>query len=443
MSEIKNFNAVLCGHVFAPFSSVICCFVSDLGGPEAVANWLAEQATSPRTSDLPTVPRVLLVIMTRSNTFDERIAANEAALLLQKAMQRLKHYNVVSDTKDEIQSHFASIEVLGLQSSLSTSSQARRLRTRLLAMSKAAMQERANMHTQFSYLHFQTLSKQLLDHVSSRVFSPFHFADVSRAHGFSTDYLQSCLTDFLAQLPSQAWLWHFAAPIIASALLLSSYPPQSHSTFIITTYAARLLTYRADFSPEYLFTALYAKHCRLAINSYTGQEGIQTKFMSSLLHEFISIFTQFDSGVCSASQIHQEVLSTHSPHIAELKSHRSCFSCFMRMPEKVLACGHALCDSCIKIFGTRSPLEKNTFELLECVLCGVSYQNATFRFVPPTAGIRVLSVDGGGIRGVIPLVFLQHLERSMPFLGCTIKDHFDYACGTSAGKKFRVSQHKR
>lgn len=57
-----------------------------------------------------------------------------------------------------------------------------------------------------------------------------------------------------------------------------------------------------------------------------------------------------------------------------------------------------------------------------------------FRFVPPTAGIRMLSIDGGGVRGVIPLVFLQQLDRTLAPLGCAIKDHFDFVCGTSAGK---------
>jgi hypothetical protein len=163
-------------------------------------------------------------------------------------------------------------------------------------------------------------------------------------------------------------------------------------------------------------------------------EEIQIKFMAALVDEFINIFAQYDGSAYSASQMHRRVLSVHHPHLAELKSHRSCFSCFMRMPEKVLACGHALCDSCIKVFSTRSASEKNTYELLECILCGVSQQNSTFRFVPPTAGIRVLSIDGGGIKGVIPLTFLQHLETSMSFLGCAVRDHFDYVCGTSAGK---------
>ena len=195
-----------------------------------------------------------------------------------------------------------------------------------------------------------------------------------------------------------------------------------------------ILLTNPGFAPEYVFKKLYAAPCRGAIATYTMHPDIQLKFMSDVLKEFIAVFTQYNGGQRSAKAIHHHILSKHSPHLADLKSHRSCFCCFMRMPEKVLACGHALCDSCIKIFGTRSSSEKNTYELPACMLCGVNYRNSVFRFVPPTAGIRMLTVDGGGIRGVIPLMHLQHLNSSLSPLGCEVRDHFDFVCGTSAGK---------
>lgn len=154
-----------------------------------------------------------------------------------------------------------------------------------------------------------------------------------------------------------------------------------------------------------------------------------------MLAEFRAVFKTHNNAGTSARETHRQQLALHHVHLVELKSHRSCFCCFMRMPEKVLACGHALCDECIKIYGLRSPSEKNTYHLSECVLCGVNYHNSIFRFVPPTAGIRILSVDGGGIRGVIPLMFLQHLDSLLAPLHCSVTDCFDLVCGTSAGKQ--------
>jgi hypothetical protein len=58
------------------------------------------------------------------------------------------------------------------------------------------------------------------------------------------------------------------------------------------------------------------------------------------------------------------------------------------------------------------------------------YLNAILK--PSTAGVRVLSIDGGGARGVVPLehlLLLQSLMTEIP-----LQDLFDLVVGTSAGK---------
>lgn len=103
------------------------------------------------------------------------------------------------------------------------------------------------------------------------------------------------------------------------------------------------------------------------------------------------------------------------------------------MPEKVLTCGHALCDTCVRVFSHRSKTNKYTYTVTECTICGVIQRDAVFHYILPTAGIRVLSIDGGGIRGIVPLKYLEHLEKVMSRFSCLIKDHFDYVVGTSTG----------
>lgn len=153
----------------------------------------------------------------------------------------------------------------------------------------------------------------------------------------------------------------------------------------------------------------------------------------AILTEFKEVYRDYQS-IKSASKTHRKTLQRLQPHLVHFKSNRSCFCCFLQMPEKVMVCGHALCDTCIKIYGRRSHTEKNTYELTECLLCGVTYAKAIFHFVPPTAGIRVLTIDGGGVRGIIPLKFLEHIERLLKNLCCPLRDFFDLACGTSAGE---------
>jgi patatin-like phospholipase/acyl hydrolase len=52
--------------------------------------------------------------------------------------------------------------------------------------------------------------------------------------------------------------------------------------------------------------------------------------------------------------------------------------------------------------------------------------------VPQTAGIRVLTLDGGGVRGLAPLQYLQVLQDriGLPF---PVQENFDVVFGTSSG----------
>ncbi|KAL6158272.1 hypothetical protein ACJBU6_04069 [Exserohilum turcicum] len=66
-----------------------------------------------------------------------------------------------------------------------------------------------------------------------------------------------------------------------------------------------------------------------------------------------------------------------------------------------------------------------------CPFCS-QISEVTVRVKPATAGLRVLSIDGGGIRAAIPIQFLCALENAIG-LDIPIQEHFDLAYGTSSG----------
>lgn len=71
------------------------------------------------------------------------------------------------------------------------------------------------------------------------------------------------------------------------------------------------------------------------------------------------------------------------------------------------------------------------YQLSRCPLCSQASETSV-RVKPATAGLRVLSIDGGGIRAAIPIQFLCALEKAIG-LDMPIQEHFDLAYGTSSG----------
>lgn len=98
----------------------------------------------------------------------------------------------------------------------------------------------------------------------------------------------------------------------------------------------------------------------------------------------------------------------------------------------MLPCRHAICDTCVAIFGTASRGVEYHVDLSQCPICRRSFQ-LTVRQLPPTKGPVVITLDGGGVRGIITLGLLRALERR---LGGVVKIHqiADFVSGTSVGK---------
>lgn len=106
------------------------------------------------------------------------------------------------------------------------------------------------------------------------------------------------------------------------------------------------------------------------------------------------------------------------------------------VPDYVLCCGHAFCDRCIREVGHVAGAYESAWEINHCLLCGQRWRSDSqiVRFKPYCAGVRILTLDGGGIRGIVELVLLGLVQKRMGIDSLLIKDCFDLIMGTGTGK---------
>lgn len=139
----------------------------------------------------------------------------------------------------------------------------------------------------------------------------------------------------------------------------------------------------------------------------------------------------------SAAQVlnhRTNVLAQLRPGWSKIHSYKTCFTCLRSLPDHVLPCGHALCETCVIDFGERSGNSYQTeIVLKKCPLCRESWDPPQIvQTKPACAGVRVLTLDGGGIRGIIELTLWQFVEKEIG-LDLPIHRFFDLIIGTSTG----------
>ena len=142
-------------------------------------------------------------------------------------------------------------------------------------------------------------------------------------------------------------------------------------------------------------------------------------------------FTAVDLDFQTSIEQHRQTIGAHVAIWRDLKSCKTCLLCLQRAPEHVLSCDHAICEVCVIRFGMRVRPVLSQWRIPRCVLCGTN-GSLLANVKPVTAGARILSIDGGGVRGVIPLEYLNLLQKLLsPHMN--IQDLFDVAFGTSSG----------
>lgn len=182
---------------------------------------------------------------------------------------------------------------------------------------------------------------------------------------------------------------------------------------------------------------MHRASCHIAFNG-AQKFGLETQHcLRRLKHEMQECMTRYENASDGPNKAHLGGLIRHSSYWKHVFPMEACFGCLEVPLEIFLPCGHGLCELCYRNKG--SPLGSQSqlsycgaISCTACLFCGVEWNSFEVILPPPTAGARVLSLDGGGIRGICELVVLRDLQKKID-LPIPFYCFFDQMLGTSIG----------
>ena len=158
-------------------------------------------------------------------------------------------------------------------------------------------------------------------------------------------------------------------------------------------------------------------------------------FINLVKERFVDYFGQsVQRGGKAPADIHRENLERFQDHWLRIRSDSTCFPCLRRRPQYNQHCGHCVCQTCVINFGDQSPDDPWVFKVRRCFLCKAVFPTEmVVKVHPPTAGAGVLCIDGGGIRGVIPLELMKRIRDRLD-LPIPFQKFVKLAFGVSSGQ---------
>lgn len=184
----------------------------------------------------------------------------------------------------------------------------------------------------------------------------------------------------------------------------------------------------AELDPRLVFRALYQATILQTYLSMKSDASSDDQ-IARIENHFVTLFDRLLKGGSSVG-LREEQLKSQSGQLCRIRSNRICLYCLFEAAQHTLSCGHTLCDRCVHVFGTPITGFDYRFEVKGCLYC--LYQRPLIAdILPPTMSPSILAIDGGGVKGVIPLEFLVLVQEHLAT--CAIQDVVDLAIGTSSG----------
>ncbi|UNI24922.1 hypothetical protein JDV02_010639 [Purpureocillium takamizusanense] len=177
-----------------------------------------------------------------------------------------------------------------------------------------------------------------------------------------------------------------------------------------------------------------------ALRSLTSGLGSLGKPEAKVVHSFtgeISSLVETPMSLSRVFRAHMKKMNAFYKglgNIDDFVSHSTCLACLDRIPEHCLPCGHVICSACVAAAG--KSIDGGFVELKRCPL--LEHRQAEYWskpwigcVKPEQAGLRILTLDGGGIKGVTELELLMRIQKCLGEV--PLREFFDLIVGTSAG----------
>ncbi|KAB8212999.1 patatin-like phospholipase [Aspergillus novoparasiticus] len=373
-SSAKNVLCVIWARLVLLFVDIICIFADDFADLLAVADFLLECFSLQASSSLPSAvhPRVIIVFQSRS-CYD------------QKDMQDVERfYCRLSNNSPNLTECFSAIHMARLEHNhLSGCARYQRLR--------------ALIRDQLDDMYTVPLFRLAFEHTAENICQPFDFVKATRANREVPSSLGRSLAHYLEIGAMAGICYEELASSISSAFIMDHYVPGMLAT-----------------EPGVVYQTLYRFSVLDALQiSQTNQLGKTIEELASVIEcHLVQQFDQLDCTGQSSLDLRREQLRASSGRMCKIRSSKICLICLFRL------------------FGTPAPDTDYRFTISAC-LCCLYQRPLVIDILPPTMSPTVLAIDGGGVRGVIPLEFLTLVQESLG--SCPLQDLVDLGVGTSSG----------
>ncbi|PYH40993.1 patatin-like phospholipase family protein [Aspergillus saccharolyticus JOP 1030-1] len=370
------------------FTDIVCIFADDFPSLASIADFLVSCVKAGSASSLPKTVRPRIVVLVAGDPCDPASTASEA-----KEFYRKLH----TPGADRLRSCFASVNLASFDPRLPAVSQYERLRTYLKDQLNQIKATRLDNWSLFSAAHLCAYFQAAVKHTAGSIEQTFDFVQATREHNPVPRGLDRRISHYLdIGLQNNCSLQVLLASLI-SALLMDHYVPGM-----------------ASLKPRTVFRKLYRPAVIGGLSNHNRGTTKQTKEDLIIMaeFEFKSQYHCLKTSGLSAVESRRNYLMKRSDTLGRIQSNKICLFCLL--------------------FGMPASNLEYQFTIAFCPLC-LSQSPLTINILPPTMNPSILAIDGGGVRGGIPLEFLLLIQEH---LGpkCGVADVIDLTVGPSAGK---------